>query len=277
MKSVRKQNLWGAAVCCTGMIWLHSLAAAVAQPMPGGMGFEERPEEPASVGFESAPDEVVKYVVDGASKRNQVVFISKAPKETFKGQTTKIAGVLTVNPHTLGGLSGNFEVAWDDISTGKPAMDEHMRDEPWVNARSHPKIVFNVTGFEPSETQPEEGKVIRGKLIGTFAMNGRENPVQIPAVLAYVKPGESKKGRKVREAFGIKASFSVNLTDYGIEGKVNGDQRAVGTSVAEQPKITVSVMLAREGDIASGGDGKATRGDKDKGKRKSKKKDDPKE
>lgn len=270
MKHLQNRSFWRWAFCLAGAMLALPCVTLMAQPVPGGMGFVEKPREPAKVGFEAAPDESLEYVVDAGSKRNEVVFVSRAPKETIKGQTKKLSGHLSLNPHSIGEVKGVFEVDWYDLSTGKPMMDEHMRDEPWVNAKSHPKIVFNVTGFEAAEKQPEGGKVLKGKLIGTFAMNGRENPVQIPVTLAYVPAGEGKKGKKVKEALGIKAAFSVALADYGIEGKVMGDKKTVGTAVAEKQKITVSVFLARGAEAPAKDTTK-----KASGKSKSKKKSNP--
>ena len=46
-------------------------------------------KKPAAKSFKVGPNEVAHYVVDDASKRNEVTFTSRAPKETIKGKADR--------------------------------------------------------------------------------------------------------------------------------------------------------------------------------------------
>lgn len=196
----------------------------------------------AGPGFQVGPDAVTLYQVDSESDRNEVVFTSKAPKETIKGKTTKASGQLELNPRKLETVGGSFSVHWKDLDTGNPTRNGHMMAVPWVDAKSHPKIVFTVSGFEISKSAAKTdktGKTLKGKLVGSMAMNGKEKEMKIPVTLAYVEAGEGKNGEKVKEGIGIKASFSVLLEDFDIKGK------GVGQAVAKKEMIKVSLVLAK--------------------------------
>lgn len=239
---------------------------ASAGPVPGGLGKKESPK-PAETkkGIELAPDKPLKFVVDAKSKRNEVTFLSKAPKETIKGKAGAVVGHLQGNLHTLAELTGVFEVAWEDIDTGKPMMNQHMREAPWVDAASHPKIIFTMTGLTLDEKQPKSGKSLRATLLGKMAMNGGEKEIEVPATIAYVPAGESKSGKPIKERLSIRAKFEVALADYGIKG------RGLGEAVSETPTINVSITMRQD----KSGESKSAAGDKPKGKKKSKKKADP--
>lgn len=248
-----------------GCAALFLASSALAGPVPGGMPRKQPPKEPdAKKGLELAPDKVMNFTVDARSKRNEVVFVSKAPKETIKGKAEKIAGHFKGNLHKLDKIGGAFEVAWDDLDTGKPMMNQHMKDAPWVDAKSHPKIVFTLTGMTPDEKQPKNGKALKATLAGKLAMNGHEKDVEIPATIAYVPAGESKSGKPIKEAVSIRARFEVALADFGIQG------RGVGQSVAPTQKINVNLTL-RPGKAEGS---KTADGDKPKSKKKTKKKAD---
>jgi polyisoprenoid-binding protein YceI len=194
----------------------------------------------ALTGFGLAPDAKARYEVLADSKRNQIGFTSRAPKETIEGKTTKIKGHLELNPRKLNALEGQLAVAWKDIDTGKSGMNNHMTHKPWVDADSHPEIVFNVTGIEDVRVKNEKSKSGKVILVGKLAMNGKEKEMRIPATLLWVgKVGKSPPG-KIREGIGIKADFKVALADFGIEGK----DGVVGDKVAKEQAIKVSVQLA---------------------------------
>lgn len=198
-----------------------------------------KPAKPKPESFKVGPDELTHYAVEETSQRDEVVFTSKAPKETIKGKTTQIVGHLDLNPWKLDSAEGRFSVAWKTLDTGNRRRNGHMMHPPWVNADSYPEIVFALTGIDGAKRKGASGKSIRCKLLGTMAMNGKEKNIKVPATLVYVEPKESKSGEPVKEGIGIRATFKVALKDYDING------RGVGDKVARKPTIKVSLFLAR--------------------------------
>lgn len=195
----------------------------------------------SATGLNKGPNEKTRYEFDSESARNQISFTSKAPGETIKGTAKKIEGWLELNPRNVAeGATGEFKVPWSEVSTGNKMRDEHMRADPWVNAGTYPEIVFKVTGVEESNLQKKNTKptLFKTKLVGTMSLNGRDVEMTIPVTLSYVS-----KSAKTKEALGIKGSFKVPLKEFGIEGKAG----AVGSKVAAEPEVKVSVVLVRAG------------------------------
>jgi len=197
----------------------------------------------SATGLNKGPNEKTRYEFDSESARNQVSFTSKAPGETIKGTAKKIEGWLELNPRNVAeGATGEIKVPWSDVSTGNKMRDSHMRDPShgWVDAATHPEIVFKVTGVEESNLQKKNTKatLFKTKLVGTMSLNGRDVEMTIPVTLSYVA-----KTNKTKEALGIKGSFKIPLKDFGIEGKPG----AIGSKVAAEQDIKVSVVLARAG------------------------------
>lgn len=191
-------------------------------------------------GFKIGPKSKTHYVVDAGSSRNQITFTSRAPRETIKGVTKEASGHLDLNPRKLARAAGEFRVAWNTIDTGNPMRNQHMQSPPWVDARAHPEIVLSLSGIEGVRRKGKSGKVVKVRLVGTFAMNGVEKPIKIPATLVYLKPDKAKKKSKVKEGIGIRASFDVALADFNIRG------RRVGQAVAARQIVRVSLFLARQ-------------------------------
>ena len=248
MKSRFRLWSWAAVILSGAAIALPD--ALFAAPRLPGAGRKKAPRvsppsaTPSSTGFEVGPDEMVNYQVDPKSSINEVVFTSTAPKETIKGKTTKATGHLDLNPRKLDSVAGKFSVAWSDVDTGNKTRNQHMMEAPWVNAKSHPTIDFTVTSLELSKTQPKakpgkESHALKGKLIGTISMNGKDKELKVPVTLAYVEAGKDKDGKDVTEGIGVKGKFSIALADFDIKGK------GVGNAVAKSQKVKVSLFLAK--------------------------------
>jgi polyisoprenoid-binding protein YceI len=256
-------------VVAAGLLILAGLCLPVAEagpkPVPPGRAkikpkVNTTEEDSVFKGFPDATDMPLPYAVDPQSKRNEVVFLSRAPKETIKGKTALVNGTLTLNPKRLDEVAGRFSVAWKDIDTGDPMRNGHLQAAPWVDAQSHPEIVFVVTGFEPTKLQSASRKTIKGSLVGEMSMNGKAKEMKIRTILAYVFPSELKKGKPVKEGVGIRSRFNIELEDFGIKGK------GVGLTVAARQKLTVRLFMAR-----SDGAGESADDDKtaeNKGKKK---------
>lgn len=226
--------------------WLLAVLMATAQslagPVPGGFG--KKKEEPKKdgdrQGLSTAPNEMLEFAVDAKSKRNQVVFLSKAPKETIKGISRTVTGHLKGNLYALSDIEGSFEVAWKDLDTGNKMRNEHMISSPWVDSASHPAILFTLTGIEPDDKQPKSGKVLKCVLVGKMAMNGQEKEIKVPSTIAYLPAGKSKSAKKAGAHVSIKSKFDVELSDYGINGM------GIGQKVAKTQNITVSLVMQSE-------------------------------
>ena len=227
------------------VICIPVLAAsiAVAQPKTGkspnnpkGGGITAPNKNPSLAG---GPDERIKFEVDPASKRNEIVFNNKIAGHPFKGKSSKCTGNLALNPAKLDGADGQFTVAWTSIDTGNPMRNQHMQSAPWIEAAAHPDIVFTITGLEQVKSAGQAGKAVKGNLVGKLALNGVEKEVKIPATIAIVN---ATSADKEKIGLGIKASFKVALADYKIEGKGLGDK------VARSQEITVSLSLRRAGE-----------------------------
>ncbi|OWY70560.1 hypothetical protein B7486_13140 [cyanobacterium TDX16] len=239
---------------------------AIGGPMPGGMGKKEEPKKPEpKQGLTIAPDEVAEFKLDARSKRNEVVFISKAPKETIKGKTRTLTGTLKGNLYNLTEIAGTFEVAWKDLDTGNKTKNQHMMAAPWVDAASHPMITFTLSGIEPDGKQSKSGKILKGMLIGKMAMNGHEKELKVASTIAYLPAGKSKSGKKHGARVSIKSKFDVELADFGIEGK------GVGQAVSKTQNISVSLVMQPVKSKKE--DSKSADSAKKKGKKKKKKAD----
>lgn len=226
-----------------GLLILPAIASfAIAQPGPRKRPAGAQPPAvtpptgPKPAKMEGALDEKLKFVVDKTSKRNSVSFVSKTTAETIKGKTTDISGEITLNPAKLDSIEGKFTVPWKSLDTGKPRMNEHMMTKPWVDAESHPEIVFTITAMEDLKATGKTGKSVSAKFKGKMAMNGVERDVSIPVVLTWFGSPADKEGIGIKS---VKGKFKVNLSEYKITG------REVGKKVAATEEIDVSVVVRR--------------------------------
>lgn len=190
-------------------------------------------------GFKRGPKSRTHYVVDAESPGNEITFTSKAPRETIVGRATAVDGHLDLKPRRLKRASGRFALRWDALDTGNAQRNRHMLGPPWVDATSHPEIVFTLNRIRNIKPRGKSGNKIRANLVGTLAMNGVEKKTTIPATLVYLEPDSGKKGGNVKEGIGIRATFKVALADFNIQG------RGIGQAVAARQRIKVALFLKR--------------------------------
>jgi polyisoprenoid-binding protein YceI len=141
---------------------------------------------------------------------NKVVFVSKAPIETFEGKTSQIEGRIAVDPTAVGdSVTVRVEVDLASLDTGIAKRNQHMREEHLETAK-YPKAVFaGVTVAGPAGARLEPGKTVTFDVAGTFTLHGVSRRLRTPVQVTLAEPGGARQLR-------FQTSFPVSLADYAI-------------------------------------------------------------
>jgi polyisoprenoid-binding protein YceI len=145
-----------------------------------------------------------EVVGDGAS---EIVFISKAPLETFKGRTHQVSGWVDFDPNDLTGPL-SFEIAVDlaSFDTGKDKRNRHMRENHLETDR-YPRAWFR-GGTVRGATKVElaAGDEARVTMAGTLDLHGVQRVVLCEATL-----------RRTGDGVELESGFEVKLSDHAID------------------------------------------------------------
>ncbi len=136
----------------------------------------------------------------------KVVFVSKAPTETFEGKTNRMAGTLTLDPAAVGdSITVHLEVDMPSLTTGSKMRDEHMR-ERHLEVDKFPKAIFDGAAvLSPAGARLEAGKLTAFQVAGTFTLHGVTRRIHCDAQASLTPAGVA-----------FSAAFPVALGDYQI-------------------------------------------------------------
>ncbi len=159
-----------------------------------------------AVVLSAAPVRAAEFVVK-AGAPNQVVFLSKAPTETFEGKTNRVDGRIVVDPAApIDTVVVSFEVDLASLDTGVGKRDGDMR-EKYLETKKYPKAVFVGASVSPKGTTLAAGKATTFECEGDFTLHGVTKRIKVSV---DVTPRDAN-------TLAIKATFSVPLADYKIE------------------------------------------------------------
>lgn len=145
-------------------------------------------------------------VKPGADSR--VVFMSKAPTETFEGRTNKLSGALTLDPSAIGDSIGvHLVVDVTSLDTGSKLRDRHMHERYLETAR------FTTAVFDGGAVVAGAGRALAVgtptafEVDGTFTLHGVTRRQRCSVQASLTKDG----------AVSFVATFPVTLKDHAIE------------------------------------------------------------
>lgn len=128
------------------------------------------------------------------------------------------AGSFQYDPDTNELSSGRVEIQAASLFSNHEARDDHLKGRDFLDARRHPLIVFEVTGFEP-DASGQQG-VLRGQL----TLLGETHPVDLQVTLNKRAPYPFLHRR---ETLGISAHTTIQRStwgmDYGVADALVGD------------------------------------------------------
>lgn len=173
----------------------------------------------------------------------QIYFESDAPLEDIKGQSNQVIGFAVAgpasNPAALRG--GEWHLPVDSIRTGIQLRDEHLAGKDWLDAASHPDIVFQLEEVrQPSLTKDGAGyRTYEGALVGEMTIHGVTNPITITGATITLLDASDRTAKVAPgDLMLIRATYSVTLRDYEVSHPVIGDK------VAETIEITTTLYLS---------------------------------
>src|SRR3990172_725435 len=153
--------------------------------------------------------------------RNTVTFKSEAPLEDIIGTTNQISGHIAFDPqHPEKSGHGEFTVPVTSLNTGIPLRDEHLRSADWLDAGAQANIKLEIKeakNFKQVKTG-NGSTTYEATLVTDFTLRGKTQRLEIPARITYMKENEMTKTKLPGDLLAARASFEVNLSDYGVTG-----------------------------------------------------------
>lgn len=181
---------------------------------------------------------VVYYALTGGER--QVYFTSDAPLEDITGQSNQVIGY-AVASEAGRSLTGEWHLPVTSMVTGIELRDEHMAGPDWLDAASHPNIVFQLESVEDAELARETSafRTYNVTLVGDMTIHGVTQPIFIPdATITFLSESEQTRSVAQGDLMAIRARYSVTLSDHEVSHPVIGDK------VANEIEIDTALYLS---------------------------------
>lgn len=166
--------------------------------------------------------------------RNQATFFSTTPLEDINGTANGISGSVTFDVGNFAKtLKGAITIQVASMNSGIELRNTHMKSANWLDAAKYPEILFQIKSV--SDLKSVADNRLTFKIAGDFTLHGVTKEVTADADVTYLDESEQTQKRAPGDLLGVRAKFSVNLSDYGVDNAV------IGAKVSE--KIDVGVNL----------------------------------
>ncbi|MEO7092652.1 MAG: YceI family protein [Polyangiales bacterium] len=149
---------------------------------------------------------------------------------TVRGQFKKYSGTLNLDAKdfTKSTFEGEVDVA--SVDTGNAQRDDHLRNNDFFDAPSHPKITFKSTKIEGKRDGGEGEFVVHGDL----TIRGVTKPVALD--VEFHGTSKNPYGKTVA---GLSVRGTINRKDFGVN--FNALLETGGVAVGEKVKLEVDV------------------------------------
>jgi polyisoprenoid-binding protein YceI len=119
------------------------------------------------------------------------------------------------------------------MQTGIELRDQHLRGKDWLDADTHPSIIFDIKKISGVQVVSSGGGkgIAKGTAEGTFTVHGVAKAASFPIEIQYLEKSPA-------DVVMIKSEFTVSLKDHNIAGK----KGIVGSKVAETINVKVSLF-----------------------------------
>lgn len=167
--------------------------------------------------------------------RNQATFYSAAPLEDITGTANDISGTVSFDVSNFAQtLKGKIIVKVESINTGIDLRNQHLRSKNWLNSKKYPDIIYEIKSVKDVK-QLTDNK-LGFKVIGNFTLHGITKEISADVEATYLLENEETRKRAPGDLLGVRAKFTVNLSDFNIDNQV------IGSKVAENIEVIVNMV-----------------------------------
>ncbi len=167
--------------------------------------------------------------------RNQVTFFSTTQLEDITGTANAITGTVSFETVNFANtLKGKIVVKVASMNTGIDLRNTHLKSANWLDEKKYPEITFEIKSVE-NVKQTADNKLVF-KVRGNFSMHGVTKEVAADAEATYLDESEQTQKRGPGDLLGVRAKFSVKLSDFDVDNVV------IGNKVAENIDVTVNMV-----------------------------------
>ncbi len=150
------------------------------------------------------------YKLDGENTKIEFTGAKKDGKHT--GGFKTLEGTVTND----GGWKIELTIQTASIYSDNPGLTNHLKGGDFFGVKDHPTAKFVTTKIEKGE----KGMTVRGKL----TMLGKEKEISFPAEIT------------TGDTFTLKAEFSIDRTDFGMNYAVDKVEKSVALKVEVKAK-----------------------------------------
>lgn len=167
--------------------------------------------------------------------RNQATFFSTTPLEDITGMSSDVSGTVSFDIEDVENtLNGEIYISTASLKSGIDLRDKHIRSSDWLDAEQFPTISFKITDVK--DTEKIEDNKIKAKVLGEFTVHGVTKEVESEVTLVYLEESEMTKMKMPGDLLGVRATFNINLSDYGVQ------HMALGKKVSDEIEINVNIV-----------------------------------
>ena len=169
---------------------------------------------------------------------NNVQFKLDAPLESISGTATGVSGSVAFDPANPGATTGRIVLDTSTLMVGNPMMREHLHGANWLDVAQHPQIVFEAVRVGKVR---QDGAQVVAEVAGRLTVKGVTKDVTVPVTFTYLadKLGARLGNDKLKgDLLVLRANFSINRSDYGIQAGQNLDK------VADAIQLSLSIAGA---------------------------------
>ncbi|MFA3783356.1 YceI family protein [Melioribacteraceae bacterium 4301-Me] len=167
--------------------------------------------------------------------RNQTTFYSATPLEDINGTANGISGTVSFDPSNFAQtIKGKIVVAVNSLNTGINLRNHHLMTPNWLDEKKYPLITFEIKSV--SDIKQLADNKLEFKVTGAFTLHGVTKEITADAEATYLNENEQTRKRAPGDLLGVRAKFTIKLSDYGVSNEL------IGSKVAENIEIGVNIV-----------------------------------
>jgi len=186
-------------------------------------------------GFKVKATGVQTFNFEDKSGRNQASFFSATPLEDITGTGSAVSGTVSFDVANFAKtLKGKISVKVASINTGIELRNHHLQGANWLNAEKYPEVSFAIVSV--SDIKQITDNKLDFSVKGNFSLHGIAKEVVASADVTYLDENAQTRKRTPGDLLGVRAKFSINLSEYDI------DNDLVGNKVAEKIEVSINIV-----------------------------------